>query len=154
VKVSICHYPPDNPLNPQTLCVSLNSLLEHLSHGDDVASCEFVSPCGNEMPRLAPNDIAEIIAMSPKDGPMLEVFPNPLHGESTVRFVLLEEDVAEVTLTDAHGHVLHTLFTGKVHRGEVKDITVAADQLPPGVYIVQLQTASLQAPLHKRIIVQ
>jgi Zn-dependent metalloprotease len=154
VKVSICHYPPDNPLNPQTLCVSLNSLFEHLSHGDDVASCEFVSPCGSEMPRISPNDIAEIIAMSPQDGPVLEVFPNPLHGESTVRFVLLEEADAEVTLTDAHGHALRTLFAGKVQRGEVKDITVAAEQLPPGVYLVQLQTEGLQAPLHKRIIVQ
>ncbi len=38
-KVTICHIPPDNPTNPQTITVKASSLPSHLAHGDTIGEC-------------------------------------------------------------------------------------------------------------------
>jgi hypothetical protein len=37
--VTICHFPPGNPANVQTITISVNALPAHLAHGDYVGSC-------------------------------------------------------------------------------------------------------------------
>jgi len=40
-KVTICHYPPGNPANVQTITISVNALDTHLMlHGDEVGPCD------------------------------------------------------------------------------------------------------------------
>jgi len=39
--VTICHIPPGNPNNPQTITVSVNALQAHLNHGDALGECEI-----------------------------------------------------------------------------------------------------------------
>jgi len=43
LKVVLCHIPPGNPENPQTVQVSLNAAAAHLNHGD------YVGPCGGSL---------------------------------------------------------------------------------------------------------
>ena len=43
-KVTICHVPPGNPNNTQTLSVSINSVGAHLTHGDWIGDCNGCSP--------------------------------------------------------------------------------------------------------------
>jgi hypothetical protein len=38
--VTICHIPPGNPGNPQTITISVNALQAHLDHGCYVGSCQ------------------------------------------------------------------------------------------------------------------
>jgi thrombospondin type 3 repeat protein len=38
-KVTICHIPPGNPNNPQTIAINKNALNAHLAHGDDEGAC-------------------------------------------------------------------------------------------------------------------
>jgi len=38
--VTICHIPPGNPNNPQTITISVNALQAHLNHGCQVGPCE------------------------------------------------------------------------------------------------------------------
>jgi type IV pilus assembly protein PilY1 len=38
-KIPICHIPPGNPNNPQTLNISINALDTHLDHGDSLGAC-------------------------------------------------------------------------------------------------------------------
>lgn len=38
-KVLICHIPPGNPGNPQTISVSVNAVPAHLGHGDHLGPC-------------------------------------------------------------------------------------------------------------------
>lgn len=38
--VTICHIPPGNPNNPQTITISVNALQAHLDHGCSIGSCE------------------------------------------------------------------------------------------------------------------
>ena len=39
-KITICHLPPGNPENIQTITVGLPSLPAHLDHGDGIGDCE------------------------------------------------------------------------------------------------------------------
>ena len=47
-KVVICHIPPGNPANRQTLCVSANAVAAHLAHGDYIGSCDNAK-CTNNL---------------------------------------------------------------------------------------------------------
>jgi len=41
-KITICHLPPGNQSNPQTLTISKNALKAHLDHGDIIGTCDDV----------------------------------------------------------------------------------------------------------------
>jgi prepilin-type N-terminal cleavage/methylation domain-containing protein len=43
-KVTICHLPPGNPNNPQTIDVALSAVNAHLAHGDWIGSCANCDP--------------------------------------------------------------------------------------------------------------
>jgi len=43
-KVDICHLPPGNPNNPQTLNVNVNAVKSHLAHGDWIGDCNTCDP--------------------------------------------------------------------------------------------------------------
>jgi hypothetical protein len=51
-KITICHIPPGNGGNPQTLCIAPNAVGQHIpGHGGDyLGACGAVSPCTNLKP--------------------------------------------------------------------------------------------------------
>ena len=154
-KVTVCHYPPDNPSNPQTVCVSLNSLAEHLSHGDDVAACDFISPCsGAPMPFIYIPDQAEVLAEALEHKAFMEVFPDPRTNQATIRFILHDDSNAEVILFDMQGKSLKTLFSANVSPGEINDIDLGNENIPAGVYVIQLLSDKLAAPLSRKVLVK
>jgi len=44
---TICHYPPGNPENPQTIDVPLCDVQDHLNHGDTEGACAPPPTCGD-----------------------------------------------------------------------------------------------------------
>ena len=57
-KVTICHFPPGNSTNPQTITLSENTFQSHLSHKDIFGKCptEFIS-----QPTTQNGDLSELI---------------------------------------------------------------------------------------------
>ncbi|MFH1853375.1 MAG: hypothetical protein ABIA75_13635 [Candidatus Neomarinimicrobiota bacterium] len=53
-KITICHHPPGNPDNTQTLCVSVNAWEAHRAHGDECGACNEgdVFECSEEPDRV------------------------------------------------------------------------------------------------------
>ena len=49
-KVTICHLPPGNPANSQTITVGAAAVPAHLAHGDYLGACEAPPPppCGHD----------------------------------------------------------------------------------------------------------
>ena len=43
-KVTLCHFPPGNPGNPQTLSVGASAVPAHLAHGDTLGACGSTLP--------------------------------------------------------------------------------------------------------------
>ena len=42
-EVTICHFPPGNPANRQTISVNSNALSAHLAHGDTIGACPMAT---------------------------------------------------------------------------------------------------------------
>jgi len=47
-KVAVCHIPPGNPDNPNTITVSENAVPAHLEHGDTLGPCEDGGPADDQ----------------------------------------------------------------------------------------------------------
>jgi hypothetical protein len=153
-KVRICHYPPDNPLNPQTLCVSLASLSDHLSHGDELAACDFVSPCGGEMPRVALSHLPQVMGDPVKGQPMLEAFPNPFSERTIVRFIVPSDANVDVMLYDLNGKLIKIIHSGMVRAGEINEIEFGQGEIAAGAYLVQLFGGASVEPLIYQLFIQ
>ncbi|NNK89846.1 MAG: T9SS type A sorting domain-containing protein [Saprospiraceae bacterium] len=72
-KIYLCHLPPGNPANMQTLCISANAVPSHLSNhtGDSVGPC---ISCGsnNNTPEILNNN-----AIDTDDFLNVRIYPNP-----------------------------------------------------------------------------
>jgi len=43
-QITICHIPPGNPNNPQTITIGASALSAHLGHGDSAGACRTTPP--------------------------------------------------------------------------------------------------------------
>lgn len=105
-KVLICHIPPGNPNNPQSLSVGVSAVPAHLGlHGGDrLGTCN--SGCGLNNGRMAQESYEDF-----EDGDVhLSVYPNPSKGE--FNFVLEHADELEkasILLYDMNGKLVYQI---------------------------------------------
>ncbi len=98
-KVFICHVPPGNPPNPQTLSIDVSAVPSHLLlHSlDRLGKCGQV-PCGTV--RLARSGVvSEVTAEAAK----VVVLPNPNAGQFSVQLNNLKGSKADVAIINANG---------------------------------------------------
>jgi len=55
-KVTVCHLPPGNPANPQTISVGEAAVRAHLAHGDQVGACAAGCPASCDDGNLCTSD--------------------------------------------------------------------------------------------------
>ncbi len=57
-KITICHYPPDNPENRHTIVINKSALEAHLTHGDFIGACpDEPIPTPTPTPEPEPEDV-------------------------------------------------------------------------------------------------
>jgi hypothetical protein len=101
-KVYVCHLPPGNPGNAQTLSISVNAVPSHIGlHGDDrLGTCDM-QPCGTAARAAEP-------AITSIEKPKMEVIvaPNP----STTYFELVvktkAKEMLNIRIMDANGRLV------------------------------------------------
>lgn len=134
-KVEICHFPPDNPDNPYTLCVGLNSVEEHLSHGDSLAACGTDRSCPDGTKRA----IAALDNGEEEETVNLIVFPNPFNSTTTLQFFADMSGEYTLRLMDYSGNIVSELFNAHGERDKWYQVTVSGSSLAPGIYLGTLQ---------------
>lgn len=83
-KVQICHYPPGNLDNPQTISINDNAWLKHLAlHGDRTKVLDTKGPCSAEVLGHEPEDENVSLCESHSGGGLVFTIDNPLVQEST-----------------------------------------------------------------------
>lgn len=134
-KVELCHIPPDNPGNPQTLCVALSAVPDHLAHGDLLAACGMDHSCTDLLPKVAP------VAMHAELSPIfsLSASPNPLEGSARISFVTESDGTAILRLSDSYGKILATLFESSVAAYAHQTAEFNGSSYAPGLYYLSLQ---------------
>jgi hypothetical protein len=122
--VYICHAPPGNPTNTQTLAVGTSAVASHLSNhsGDKLGQCGQVCGAGAKM---TGNSVL---------GDQVKVYPNPNNGAFTIELPYIE-DQATITVTDVAGKTIahRTVKDGDANR-QIFNLGDAAR----GIYFVEV----------------
>lgn len=148
-KVQICHIPPGNPGNRQTLCVALSAVATHLAHGDSLGACGIVRTCDDT--KAGP----EIIAGNGASGqPELSVFPNPFSHAATVTFSVPKDGTVTVMLIDRMGRTIRNLFEGYAGSGIEHTATIEGQGLTEGMYFVVLRDPDGETEIRKVIYIE
>jgi hypothetical protein len=151
-KVFICHAPPGNPSNNNTLSISVNAVASHLSqHSDDrLGSCSD-APCtapSNMM--MSTNSTGGSVSAPTKvaatefnlNSTEMVAYPNPFTQQTTVRFTLpYQEDHATLDIYDLKGVKIQTLFNGNANAQTTYEVQFNGQNLSAGTYFFRLITA-------------
>ncbi|HNQ67503.1 MAG TPA: T9SS type A sorting domain-containing protein [Bacteroidales bacterium] len=130
-KVLICHVPPGNPDNPQTICVSPAALPAHLAHGDCVGSCDYnrkIDIANNERKN---NVISDEIFVA---------YPNPFNTNTVVSFTVHQESLTKLQVFDYTGRVVSTIFNDITLADKLYKVEFNSQNLQQGIYLGVLQT--------------
>jgi len=123
-KVVLCHVPPGNSGNPQTLCISPNAVPAHLSNHPG----DCLGPC--------------VLRLSAKKAVITEsdfsVYPNPFTKTVNVDFEVFETSTVFVGLYDMEGRLVQTLFNGTAEDSKPYQVICNGTDLTSGVYFVKL----------------
>jgi hypothetical protein len=122
--VYICHAPPGNPSNVQTLAVGYNAVSAHLGNhsGDRLGQCGQMCGVGAKM--IGSNSIRDEVM----------VYPNPNNGAFTIELPYIE-DQATITVTDVAGKtIVHRIVKDGDGNSQVFNLGDAAK----GIYFVDV----------------
>jgi hypothetical protein len=107
-KVLVCHYPPGNPGNPQTICIDAHAVPAHLAehNGDHLGSCQ-----GTDSYLIAVQETEPLEAFS------VNVYPNPFENSCNIDVVMDQASQTTVRVVDVLGRVLGKVYAGQLSKG-------------------------------------
>jgi hypothetical protein len=139
-KVYLCHLPPGNSGNPQTLSISTNGVPAHLSNhsGDKLGSCNM--SCGyNKTASVVP----EVITEEDENGTVeLTISPNPFSGTFHLDYFSYSNADATIAIYDLTGKMV----SSTVVNGYENELKLGSD-LADGVYYLTFT----QGAVHKKV---
>jgi hypothetical protein len=113
-KVYVCHLPPGNPGNRQTLSISVNAVDAHLSGhtGDRLGSCDQ-TPCNMNVitssgttTTTATKETASVEVKTTEEELKVTVMPNPSTSYFTLKFASRYETPLSMRVMDGAGRVV------------------------------------------------
>jgi len=118
-KVILCHVPPGNPGNPQTICVAASAIPWHLANhpGDCVGPCSLYYA-----PRMG-----QVMEQIDQIGFFAEAYPNPSTSGFALHLVVAPDEPVTVNIHDVTGRVVETY-------NNVSEQTIIGSNLAVGTY--------------------
>ena len=149
-KVVVCHIPPGNTGNPQTICVSPLAVSTHLAHGD------LCGPCGGfRLSGFSAQNGKEIEYKDESHAQtsviLLESYPNPFSDKTIIKFSLSETENVSLTIFNISGEQIVKLFDNIVEENKVYNLEFDGDNLPSGIYFYRFVTAI--ATYNKKLVI-
>jgi hypothetical protein len=128
-KVLVCHLPPDNPANYQTICVGPTAVPDHLSHGDFLGDCSVTAdPC--DLPFISFPQV-----LRPDEQQLEpEIYPNP--GQDIIQINLpdLVSGVVQVQISRLTGEIIRS---ATIPEGILSSQVTDVSSVPAGIYIIR-----------------
>jgi hypothetical protein len=118
-KIILCHVPPGNPGNPQTICVSASAIPSHLANhpGDCVGPCSLY---------YAPR-YSEVLNQIDERGFFAEAYPNPSSKGFQLHMIIAPDVAVLVHIYDVTGRIVETY-------NNVTEQTILGSKLAEGMY--------------------
>jgi hypothetical protein len=132
-KVILCHVPPGNPGNPQTICVAASAIPSHLANhpGDCVGPCSLY---------YAPR-YSEVLGQIDEYGFFAEAYPNPSSNGFQLHMVLAPDVAVTVNVYDVTGRIVETY-------NNVTEQTILGAKLAEGMYAADVIQGDNHQMLH------
>jgi hypothetical protein len=132
-KVILCHVPPGNPGNPQTICVDASAIPSHLAlhPGDCVGPCSLY---------YAPR-YSEILNTIDEKGFFAEAYPNPFTNSFQLHMITSPDMPVTVNVHDVTGRIVETY-------ADVNEQTQIGNKLAKGVYTIDVIQGEDHQMLH------
>jgi PKD repeat protein len=134
-KVLLCHVPPGNPNNTQTLSISVSAVPAHLGlHGGDrLGNCN--AACGMSK---TDNLIGEIYTEENDFSDIdLIVYPNPSNGVFNFKLESSSDETVSIRFFDMSGRMV-----AEVNSQSPKDIIIWGADMTTGVYMAEVTQGS------------
>ncbi len=121
-KVILCHVPPGNPNNPQTLCIAPGAVPAHLANHPG----DCIGPCSLYYPRLssAAYDEDETSSFA------VVAYPNPFNKTFSLELFNTSEEQLDVIIYDVTGRTVEAY-------SDINERTVIGNNLRKGIYFVE-----------------
>jgi hypothetical protein len=137
-KVYLCHVPPGNSNNPQTLSVAVSAVPGHLSNhpGDALGTCNqgCTSPKAN-----ADGSDQDGLSRDVVEGfELMQNRPNPFSSTSVVSFRIPETGYTTLRVFDQYGREVSTLVKGQMPAG-LNTVEFNGAGLSSGYYMYRLE---------------
>jgi len=140
-KVIICHG-TGSASNPfVTLCVDIEGAKFHFKKhsGEQLGSCGTVKTCSKAGPRAKTDETSDYVEQVLFEGSTyLAAFPNPFSDNTTIRFILPEDNYAKVRVYDISGKVVAELYEGEAIAGNIYEVNFDASRYTNGIYFLAL----------------
>jgi len=134
-KIAVCHIPPGNQGNPQSICIGYPAVATHLAHGDYLGACGAIyAVCEDAGSTAKSAEGLEAVAMN--------AYPNPFSSSTTVEFSLDSDDNASLKVYNVQGVQVATLFDGQVNGGQKMSFEFSPANAANGIYFAKLVTES------------
>jgi hypothetical protein len=127
-KVTVCHLPPGNTGNSQTICVSPEALPAHLAHGD------YIGPCNNAS---CLKSFAVMSQTNSTEGTEISVYPNPARDEVIVNISGFQGAEGRISLYNMMGEVVYQAGNRSLSDSQY---LIPVNSLSNGLYSLQVST--------------
>ena len=87
----------------------------------------------------------EVAVETPGRYVLMPAYPNPFNPEATVRFAVRDSAPVAVTLHDALGRRVATLYSGTPDANQMLSVQIDGSALPSGLYLVRLTGSGFSA---------
>jgi hypothetical protein len=135
-KVILCHVPPGNPNNPQTICVAASAIPHHLANHPD----DCIGPCSLYYPRTAPSD-APITDADFEHAFFIDAYPNPFSGTFSLQIHSSMDSPIDLKIYDMVGKMVESYYS-------VSERTIFGSNLTPGAYFIEAHQEGNLKRLH------
>lgn len=136
-KVYVCHIPPGNPGNPQTISVSINAVSAHvpLHGGDHLGKCsQHCAGSFKDEQELEEEVIGELITDETGNGFEMVVYPNPFTNQFNIRVESKTTENLNVRVFDIAGKLM-----SETQNLSSTDEFASGSELAKGVYFVEVR---------------
>jgi hypothetical protein len=123
-KIILCHVPPGNPNNPQTICVAASAIPSHLANHPD----DCIGPCSLYYPRTNPEMMSKIAEY----GFYAEAYPNPTTNSFALHLIAAPDMPVSVNIYDVTGRLVETY-------ADVTEKTQIGSKLSVGMYSAEVR---------------
>jgi len=134
-KVVICHVPPGNTGNPQTICISPNALNPHLSTLWDLHGGDYCGPCQESSALTLGNTNAG-------DNTFIRAGINSNNETIELSYRIGYDSQVRLEIYDMAGVLVEVVHTSFASEGELYDFKLNTTKISSGVYLYQFITDS------------